>query len=167
METNSDNSFKIFRSFMFKEMLISNALINGICNIVFYILLVHKAATPYEYFISTMIANVVLGVIIINLYPIAIKSKLKKNPNITIPYEQKKHIIASLYPQNTVIIRTINTIIGFIISTVFTMGIIACLNLSKLGVITGAVMRGVDSAIFSVIAYYLSMVFIKPSNPEV
>lgn len=164
MKQNDEKSAKVFNNFMWKEMLLSNGLTNGVINGVIYLLLIKEASTSSGYLLGTFITNIVLGVILMNLYPVLIKSKLKKNPGIVVPYIKESHLLANLYPKNTAMIKVINIIACIVISTIFTMGIISCLNLLEIGTIIGAVFRGIDCAVFSVFAYYFSVLFYPKEN---
>lgn len=154
-----DDEMKTFKSFVWKEMLVSNGLTNGVINGVIFFFITSGAASRNGYLVSTLITNVILGLILINLYPVLIRSKLRKNPDIRIPYTKESHIVAALYPNGKWVIRTVNIIVCVLITTIFTMGLVGCLCLSEVSVMTGAILRGLDCALFSVIAYYFCIVF--------
>ena len=155
-----------YRSFLYKEMLVGNGLTNGIINGLICFLISRVTVTSNSYLIGTLITNAILGVIVINLYPIIIKSKLKKNPDVIIPYTKENHVLKAIYPDNTAVVRTINFVICFIFSTVCTMGIIGCCCLTGITAVEGAIFRAVDCGIYSALAYYFSVLFYKPSEKE-
>ena len=159
--TKKKSDFELFRSFFWKEALLNNGLVNGVINGVIYYFITSGTTTQKDYLFGTLLSNIILGAILINLYPVMIRSKLKKNPNLKIPYTRENHIVATLYPQNTALVRIINIIVCIIISTIFTMGLIGCFCISSVSVIMGSILRGIDCAVFSVFAYYFSVVFYK------
>jgi|LSQX01.2.fsa_nt_gb hypothetical protein len=140
-------------------MLIGNGLTNGVINGIIYFFITSEVASQKGYIIGTLITNLILGIIVINLYPTLIRAKLKKNPDIKIPYTKENHIVAALYPSNKWSIRTINIVACLVITTIFTMGLIGCTCITEISVIVGSIMRGLNCAFFSIIAYYLSVVF--------
>ena len=108
---------------------------------------------------GTLLANAILGIIVIVLYPILIKMNLKKHPSLHIPYKREEHLLASIFPKNTALIMIINFLLCFIVSTLLTMGILGCCFLNEINVAVGAITRGFDCVLFSIMAYYLCAVF--------
>lgn len=159
MEKTKKTGSQLFHSFMWKQMLLSSGLTNAVINGLIYWAITRKTCSNLDYLFSTMLTNAILGILVIILYPIMIKRSLKKNPDLKIPYKREDHLIASLYPKNEIAVRIINLLVGFIITTIITMGLVGCCNLAEVNVAWGAVLRGVDCGVFAIIAYYLCVVF--------
>jgi hypothetical protein len=160
MEKKEKTSSQIFHTFLRKQMLLSNGLSNGIINGLLYWAITRDVSSNLNYLYGTLLTNAILGIIVVILYPILIQYYLKKKPAFKIPYRREDHLLASIYPKNRILIAIINLIVGFVLTTIITMGIVGCCNLSSINVAWGAVIRGLDCAIFSIIAYYLSIVFV-------
>lgn len=148
-----------FTAFIWKEMLLGNGISNGVINGIIYACITKGSVSHESYLFSTLLTNVILGLIVGNLYPVLIRQKLKKRPDIHVPYERDHHIVASLYSTGKWLVRMINIIVCLLMTTLFTMGIIGCLCLEEISVVCGSILRGVDCAFFSCVAYYFSMVF--------
>ncbi len=160
MKKKRSDSF-VFHLFLWKEMILSNGLINGVINALLYFLLNKETVSLTKYYFETMIANAVLAVILININPFLIRYKLKKHPEVKNPYTKENHLLYSLYPDNLIVNRLINTILVFIITTVITMGLISCFCLTEITVPVGLVFRGIDCFVFSAVAYYFSFLCIN------
>lgn len=62
---------------------------------------------------------------------------------------------------SNVILSIILIVICILVPTMLTMGLIVCMNVSDISQVQGALFRGFDCTIASILAYYLSVVFLK------
>jgi hypothetical protein len=154
-------SSAVFHSFLWKEMFLSNGLTNGIINAVICYFLSAESSNLHNYMIGTLISNVILSIILIYLYPVLIRQKLRKEPQLIIPYTKDNHLLLAAFPDNGLLTKIILILICILLPTLLTMGLIVCMNVSEISQIQGALFRGIDCAAASVLAYYLSVVFLK------
>lgn len=120
---------------------------------------IHQATPLYDYYVSTLTINTILSIILTLLNPIQMQEKLKKHPDVTLPYTTENHLLAHIVPDNRILQVLLSIALCVGISTVGMMGIVGILGYQTLEVIPGAIIRAIDTAFDSTLVFYFATVF--------
>lgn len=114
----------------------------------------------FSFGINLGLTMVILAVILMPVYPALARTKLKKKPDLTIPYTKESHLLVAKYPNSTFLQGVITVILCTIVCTPFGTGLAGCIGLTMITPLQGAILKGITCGICSAMAYYLSVIFV-------